>query len=73
MPPALNSHVFTSDSFPIRVLIFATATGAAVLAGFVYIPPLLRPGIPVSHFRQLPGTVALDLNLRGCNIVRGTT
>lgn len=60
-----------SESIPVRVLIFAIAAGAALLAGFVYIPPLLRPGIPVSHFRQLPGAVATDLNHRGCNIVRG--
>ena len=63
--------MFISDSGPFRVLIFAIAGGAAVLASFVYIPPLLRPGIPVSRFRQLPRAVALDLNLRGCNIVRG--
>jgi hypothetical protein len=63
--------MFLSDSTPVRVLAFAVLAGASVLAGLVYIPPLLRPGIPVSHFPQLPVTVALDLNLRGCNIVRG--
>jgi hypothetical protein len=60
-----------SEFIPVRVLIFAIAAGATLLVGFVYIPPLLRPGIPVSHFRQLPDTVASDLNRRGCNIVRG--
>jgi len=70
-PPALSKQMFLSDSGTFRVLIFAIAGGAAVLAGFVYIPPLLRPGIPVSRFRQLPRAVAQDLNLRGCNIVRG--
>lgn len=63
--------MFLSDFIPVRVFAFAIVAGATVLAGFVYIPPLLRPGIPVSHFRQLPGAVALDLNLRSCNIVRG--
>jgi len=33
--------------------------------------PLLRPGVPVSRFRQLPDSVARDLNRRSCNIVRG--
>jgi hypothetical protein len=59
------------ESIPVRVLMFAIAAGATSVAGFVFIPPLLRPGVPVSHFRQLPDTVASDLNRRGCNIVRG--
>jgi hypothetical protein len=59
------------EFIPVRVLIFAIAFGATSLAGFVFVPPLLRPGIPVSRFRQLPDSVANDLNRRGCNIVRG--
>jgi hypothetical protein len=59
------------ERMPDRVLLLAIAAGAALLAGFVYIPPLLRPGIPVSRFPQLPDTVASDLDSRGCNIVRG--
>lgn len=60
-----------SEFIPSRVLIFAIAAGATLLVGVVYVPPLLRPGIPVSRFRQLPDAVASDLNRRGCNIVRG--
>jgi hypothetical protein len=60
-----------SEFIRVRVLIFAIAAGVTSLVGFVYIPTLLRPGIPVSHFRQLPDIVASDLNRRGCNIVRG--
>jgi hypothetical protein len=63
--------MFTSKSIPARILIFTIAAGAALFAAVAYIPPLLRPGIPVSHFRELPSGVANDLNLRGCNIVRG--
>jgi hypothetical protein len=59
------------ERMPSRVLLFAIAAGATLLAVFVYIPPLLRPGILVSHFPQLPDAVASDLDSRGCNIVRG--
>jgi hypothetical protein len=68
---AMNRQMSIGESFPVRVLMFAIVAGATSLVGFVYIPPLLRPGIPVSHFRQLPAIVASDLNGRGCNIVRG--
>src|SRR5205807_761578 len=51
--------------------IFAIAAAAATLAAIVYVPPLLRPGTPVTRFPRLPGAVASDLNRRGCNIVRG--
>ena len=67
----MNGQMFIRKYIPVRVLTFAIAAGATSLAGFIYIPPLLRPGIPVSHFRQLPDIVASDLNRRGCNIVRG--
>ncbi len=70
MPSATNSHMSIGEFNPVRVLIFAIAAGATSLAGFVFIPPLLRPGVPVSHFRQLPDTVTNDLNRRGCNIAR---
>jgi hypothetical protein len=62
--------VSISEFIPFRVLIFAIAAGATSLVSFVYIPPLLRPGIPVSHFRPLPYIVASDLTRRACNIVR---
>src|ERR1035437_3650733 len=71
MPPAMYAPMSIGESTPGRVPLFAIAAGATLLAGFVYIPPLLRPGVPVSHFPQLPDTVASDLDRRGCNIVRG--
>jgi hypothetical protein len=53
-----------------------TLSAAIVAAGFslaavLYVPALLRPGISVSRFPQLPAWVAIDLKSRGCNIVRG--
>ena len=42
-----------------------------LLAGFAFIPAMLRPGIPVWRLKELPARIAWDLNLRGCNIVRG--
>ncbi len=54
-----------------RALIFAIAAATVSLAALVYIPPLIRPGVPVRRFPQLPDTVARDLNRRGCNVVRG--
>ena len=57
---------------PVRVTMFAIAAGAALLVGFMYLPPLFRPGVSVSRFRHLPFALAIDLNLRGCNIVRGS-
>jgi hypothetical protein len=67
----MNTPMSVGERMSNRVLLFAIAAGATLLAGFVYVPPLLRPGILVSHFPQLPGTVASDLDSRGCNIVRG--
>jgi hypothetical protein len=46
------------ESLPARVLLLAMAAGATLLAAFWYFPPLLRPGIPVSRFPQLPDIVA---------------
>jgi hypothetical protein len=54
-----------------RVPIFAIAAATVSLAAFVYVPALIRPGVPVRRFPQLPDTVARDLNRRGCNVVRG--
>ena len=67
----MNTPMSIGESIPGRVLLFTIAAGAILLAGFAYLPPLLRPGVPVSHFPQLPDTVASDLNSRGCNIVHG--
>jgi hypothetical protein len=67
----MNSQISISEFVPVRVLLFAIVAAGVSLVGFVYIPPLLRPGVPVSRFRQLPSTVASDLSRRGCNIVRG--
>jgi hypothetical protein len=67
----MNTPMSIYESIPGRVLLVAIAAGAALLVGFVYIPPLLRPGTLVSHFPQLPDAVASDLDRRGCNIVRG--
>jgi len=61
----------TSGFTSVRAVIFAIAAAAVSLVGVLCIPPLLRPGIPVSRFPHLPGAVASDLNRRGCNIVRG--
>jgi len=54
-----------------RVLIFSIGVALVSFAGFACIPALIRPGVPVRSFRQLPDTVARDLNRRGCNVVRG--
>jgi hypothetical protein len=54
-----------------RVLIFAAGSAVCLVIALVYVPPLLRPGVPVRRFRQLPRAVADDLNSRGCNVVRG--
>ena len=69
----MNTPMSIGESMPNRVPLFAIAAGVILLVGFVYIPPLLRPGIMVSHFPQLPDAVASDLDRRGCNIVRGNS
>ena len=67
----MDTPMSFGERMPDRVLLFAIAAGAILLAALEYLPPLLRPGIPVSHFSQLPDAVASDLDSRGCNIVRG--
>jgi hypothetical protein len=63
-----TGDMFIRTFFPARSLIVAIAVGATLLVGILYIPSLLRPGIPVGQFRELPDAVASDLKQRGCII-----
>jgi hypothetical protein len=68
MPFAFHWRMLPTSNRPIAI---AIAAAVVLVLGLVSIPPLLRPGIPVWRFRQLPRSVAHDLERRGCNIVRG--
>ena len=54
-----------------RAAVFAILGSLLLLILWVYLPPLLRPGVPAYLRSELPAPVARDLAARGCNTVRG--